>query len=79
MAFEVFFKPILVLPVVLLFCYFAYAHLTSKSNLPDLPWVGVGEGQWFAKISARLRTTFQYKKAIEYAYENVSCTLLWVC
>jgi hypothetical protein len=75
MALEILLTPIVVLPVVLVFCYFVYTYLTAKSNLPDLPWIGVGEGQWFAKTRARFRTTFQYKPAIEDAYENVSCTL----
>jgi hypothetical protein len=75
MATELLSKPVIVFPLVLVACYLVYAYLTAKSNLPDLPWIGVGQGQWFAKTRARIRTTFQYKAAIEDAYDNVSCTL----
>jgi hypothetical protein len=75
MAFEILSKPILVLPLVLVACYSVYTYFTAKSDLPDLPWIGVAKGRWFAKNRARIWATFQYKAAIEEAYENVSCTL----
>jgi hypothetical protein len=76
MALEILLTPVVVAPLVVVFCYFVYISLTAKSNLPDLPWIGVGEGQWFARTRARIRATFQYKPAIEDAYENVSYYVL---
>jgi hypothetical protein len=75
MALEILSKPVIVLPLVFVACYFVYTYFTAKPNLPDLPWVGVTDGQWFAKTRARIWATFQYKAAIEEAYETVSCTL----
>jgi hypothetical protein len=72
MAFEIFLRPVIALPVILAVCYFVYAYVTAKSNLPDLPWVGLSDGQWFAKGRARIRNTFKFKAAIECAYDDVS-------
>jgi hypothetical protein len=72
MAFEIFLKPVIALPVILALCYFVYAYVTAKSNLPDLPWVGASDGQWFAKGRARIGNTFKYQAAIQCAYDNVS-------
>jgi hypothetical protein len=74
MAFEIFLRPVIALPVILAVCYFVYAYVTAKSNLPDLPWVGLSDGQWFAKGRARIRNTFKFKAAIECAYDDVSFT-----
>src|ERR1700722_4046922 len=78
MAFEIFLKPVISLPVILALCYFVYTYVTAKSNLPDLTWVGSRDGQWFAKGRARIRNTFKYKAAIQCAYDNVSFTLFRV-
>src|SRR5438270_11721500 len=78
MACEIFLKPVIALPVILALCYFVYAYVTAKSNLPDLPWVGASDGQWFAKGRARIRNTFKFKEAIQCAYDDVSSTLLRV-
>lgn len=72
MVFEIFLKPVIALPVILAVCYVIYSYVTAKSNLPDLPWVGVSDGQWFAKGRARIRNTFKFKAAIECAYDDVS-------
>jgi hypothetical protein len=74
MVFEILWRPVIVLPLVFIACYFVYSYLTAKPDLPDLPWIGVANGQWFARIRARLWATFQYKAAIEEAYEKVSDT-----
>jgi hypothetical protein len=74
MVFEILWRPVIVLPLVFITCYFIYSYLTAKPDLPDLPWIGVANGQWFARTRARLWATFQYKAAIEEAYENVSGT-----
>ena len=71
MAIEILLRPVIVLPIILVLCYFVYSYLTTKPNLPDLPWVGARRNQWFAKSRARFRTTFLYKAAIEEAYEEV--------
>src|SRR5947199_4228029 len=78
MAFEIFLRPVIAVPVILAVCYFVYAYVTAESNLPDLPWVGASDGQWFAKGRARIRNTFKYKTAIQCAYDGVSCTLFRV-
>lgn len=78
MAFEIFLKPVIALPVILALCYFVYAYVTAKSNLPDLPWIGASDGQWFAKGRARIRNTFKYQAAIQCAYDNVSFALFRV-
>jgi hypothetical protein len=72
MAFEIFLKPVIALPVILALCYFVYTYVTAKSNLPDLPWIGASDGQWFAKGRARIGNTFKYQAAIQCAYDNVS-------
>lgn len=78
MAFEIFLRPVIALPIILAVCYFVYAYVTAKSNLPDLPWVGVSDGQWFAKGRARIRNTFNFKAAVQCAYDDVSFTLFRV-
>src|ERR1700733_12943259 len=78
MAFEIFLRPVIALPIILAVCYFVYAYVTAKSNLPDLPWVGVSDDQWFAKGRARIRNTFKFKAAIQCAYDEVSFALFRV-
>lgn len=72
MTLELVLKPVVVVPFVLIACVFIYTSFTAKPRLPDLPWIGVGKGQWFAKARARIWATFHYKAAVEEAYEKVS-------
>ena len=72
MAFEILLKPTVVVPCVLVFCYVAYRAFIVKPEVSALPVINVEEGKWFARARATWKTTFEYRAAIDYAYEAVS-------
>ena len=72
MAFEILLKPTVIVPCVLFLFYVTYRAFTVKSEVSALPVINVEEGKWFARARATWKTTFQYRAAIDYAYEAVS-------
>lgn len=81
---ELLLQPTIGIPVFVIVFYVVYSLLSSKPNLPDLPWVGIRH-ESFAKIRCRWRTTFNYRQSAQDAYNNVShnsalssmCVLKW--
>lgn len=42
------------------------------SALPDLPWINYREDEYFGRLRAKIRTTFNYKSSIQQCYQQVS-------
>jgi len=70
---ELLYRPSVAVSLVFLLIYAVYRWSSSKSDLPDLPWVGVRK-EWFAKFRCRWRTTINYREYQQFAYEKVSGT-----
>lgn len=75
MAFDLLFKPVIAVPVLLIAIYITYSKLTAKSTLPDLPWIGV-KNQSFSKLRARLSSFKDFRAMLDYSNEEVCYAIL---
>jgi hypothetical protein len=56
-------RPSVAVSLIFLLICAAYRWSSSKSDLPDLPWVGIRK-EWFAKFRCRWRTTINYRESL---------------
>jgi hypothetical protein len=68
------FRPSIGFSLLFFVIYATYFRLSSKPNLPEIPWLGLRR-EWFAKLRCRWRTTINYRESIELAYQEVSIQL----
>ncbi|KAH6989850.1 putative cytochrome P450 [Ilyonectria destructans] len=65
---ETLLRPTLLAPTVLVLAYIIHQRFFKKSELPDLPIIGVRKGDWFPLLQAKWRNFLDFKAAVNEAY-----------
>ncbi|KAH8650437.1 cytochrome P450 [Ilyonectria robusta] len=65
---ETLLRPAVLAPTVLVLAYIIRQRFFKKSELPELPIIGVRKGDWFPLLQAKWRNFLDFKAAVNEAY-----------
>ena len=69
-------RPYVLASILIVVLGFVYYRQRPKPSLPDLPRLNTIEGEWFATLRAKIRSTLNYKETIHQAYQQVCASHL---